>query len=392
MIKQLFSSLRTLTANKGRLLLTLLGISVGVAAVIITVTISSVGKTMLNREIDGLGMGGLSVTLNDHQAPLTEKELDNIKNMPFVSTASPLVFETTSIHFKDKYLPVYLWGIDQNAEGSISLSLVYGRFFNAGDIASDSKTCIVDEKFALTNYGTENITGKEILINSGNTSDKYEVVGIIKTGSGLLQNVMGSVIPDFIYIPYSTMQRNMASNNFTQIVVRTYDENYDSESKQLSERLSAFSSYKDAYAVSNLSRQKESLNSIIEIFSVVLSLIGGISLIVAGMNIMNVMLVAVRERTREIGIKKAIGASRSMIVAEFLTESAVISLSGGIIGIILGNAAVMTGGYILGLTIQPEMNIIWLMLIFSLVIGTIFGLYPAIKASMLKPVEALRYY
>ncbi len=378
--------------NKGRMLLTLFGIAVGAAAVIITVSIGNAGSTAIDNEIDGLGMGGLSVTITDPQAPLTDKQLSDIRQMPFVRSAMPLMFETTSIRFNDEFLPVYLWGVDQSAESTISLKIKNGRFFNAGDIASDSKVCLVDEKFADIHYGTKEITGREMIIHNGATTERYNIIGVIKTGSGLLQNVMGSVIPDFIYIPYSTMQKNLSSENFTQIVVRTVDENYSKESSVLSDRLSRETGWKDAYAVSDLSRQKDSLNNIVSIFSLVLSAVGAISLIVAGINIMNVMLVAVKERTREIGIKKSIGASPGVIIAEFLCESVIISLAGGTGGILISLLCLNAGALFLGLTISADYTIMLLMLAFSVVTGTIFGLYPAVKAASLKPVDALRYY
>ena len=378
--------------NKGRMLLTLFGIAVGAAAVIITVSIGNAGSTAIDNEIDGLGMGGLSVTITDPQAPLTDKQLSDIRQMPFVRSAMPLMFETTSIRFNDEFLPVYLWGVDQSAESTISLKIKNGRFFNAGDIVSDSKVCLVDEKFADIHYGTKEITGREMIIHNGATTERYNIIGVIKTGSGLLQNVMGSVIPDFIYIPYSTMQKNLSSENFTQIVVRTVDENYSKESSVLSDRLSRETGWKDAYAVSDLSRQKDSLNNIVSIFSLVLSAVGAISLIVAGINIMNVMLVAVKERTREIGIKKSIGASPGVIIAEFLCESVIISLAGGTGGILISLLCLNAGALFLGLTISADYTIMLLMLAFSVVTGTIFGLYPAVKAASLKPVDALRYY
>lgn len=393
MYEIILKSVRGIFSNKGRAFLTLLGIAVGIAAVIITVNISDIGKSALSDEIDGLGMGGVSVSLNNLDAPLTQSELDDIKEISYVKSAMPLIFETTNAHFQNQTQQICLFGIDQGAESTISLKLLYGRFFNLGDIATNANVCMVDQKFAQSNYGTENIIGKNITITSGNTTERYEIIGIIKTGSGLLQNVMGSIIPDFVYIPYSTMQKNLASSNFTQIVIKTDDESsYDELSEEVMQKIERKTSYKDAYAVNNLAKQKDSLNSILNIFSIVLSAIGAISLIVAGMNIMNVMLVSVKERTREIGIKKAIGATRSLIVFEFLTESAIISLCGGILGILLGNGIMYIGAAVFGLTITPQTDIMIIMLIFSIMIGTVFGIYPAIKASNLKPIDALRYY
>ena len=393
MLEIIFKSIRGVFINKGRMLLTLLGIAVGVAAVIITNNIGDCGKTALTGEIDGLGMGGLAVSPNKDSTPLTMAELEDIKSLPYVSTAMPLVFETTNVYFQDKQKPIYLFGIDQTADKSISLSLLYGRFFNSGDIAANSKICMVDQKFAADNYGTDNIVGKTIMINSGDTTDKYSIIGILKTGSGLLQNVIGNYIPDFVYIPYSTMQNNMSSNNFTQIVIKTNEfTDYDAAEKDIVKRMERQTNIKDGYTVNNLAKQKESLNNILSIFSVVLSAIGAISLLVAGLNIMNVMLVSVAEQTREIGIKKSLGASRGSIVVEFLAKSAFISLIGCFLGIAVGTVLSIIGAGILGLTLNFRADIMIVMIVFSALIGTFFGIYPAVKAASLKPVDALRYY
>ncbi len=393
MLELIIKSLRDIFANKGRMILTLSGIAVGVAAVIVTTCIGDMGKAALTGEIDSLGMGGLSVSQRKDNAPLSINELKRIQGLSYVSNAMPVIFETTNVYMKDEQKDICLFGIDQTADKTISLSLQYGRFFNTGDIASGSRICMVDQKFARENYGTENIVGKTIIINSGNTTDRYTVVGIIKTGSGLLQNLMGGLIPSFVYIPYSTMQGNLSSNNFSQIIIKTKnDTDYDTAEKDIIRRIEQTNHINNGYIINNLARQKENLDNIFDIFSAVLAAVGSISLIVAGMNIMNVMLVSVTEQTREIGIKKAIGAGKKSIILEFLTKSAVISLTGCLLGIVTGAIIAFIGSLWLGLTIALKVDIIVLMLTFSLATGIIFGIYPAWKAASLKPVDALRFY
>lgn len=386
------NALRSLLRKKGRTTLTVIGIAVGVAAVILISNISECGSSALSGEIDGLGMGGLAVSLKDTSATLSEKELDTIKELSYVEYAMPIIFETTDVYTKNEKSPVCLWGIDRTAKDVISLSLVYGRFINAGDISSSSKICMVDQKFAQSNYGTDNIVGRKITILSGGSSEEYKVVGILKTGSGLLQNMMGTYIPNFIYIPYSIMQENTHSSNYSQIAVKVKgDFDSDDAGENIIKTLERNYGAKGIYNVTNLAKQKENISNILNIITVILSAVGAVSLLVASLSIMNVMLVSVTERTREIGIKKAIGAPKKAIVCEFLTEAALLSSIGCICGIAAGMLISWIGTSILGLTLIPRIDIMIYTIIFSVITGAVFGIYPAIKASNLKPVDALRF-
>ncbi len=387
------NALKGLSRKKGRNFLTVLGIAVGVAAVVLISNISQCGSEALSSEIDGLGMSGLTISLRDTSAQLSKNELDMVKRLSYVDYAMPIVFETTDVYVRGERDSVYLWGIDQTAQDVISLSLVYGRFINSGDISSSSKICMVDQKFAQNNYGTDNIIGRKITVQSGGSRDEYKVIGVLKTGSGLLQNMMGTYIPDFVYIPYSTMQVNSHSENYSQIAVRLNDMiDSDSAGEDIEKRLKRLNGSNDSYTVTNLAKQKESINSILNIVTLILSAVGAVSLVVASLSIMNVMLVSVSERTREIGIKKAIGASKKSIIIEFLAEAALLSVLGCLLGVATGMIVSQIGTLILGLTLSIRVDIIIYTVIFSVITGTIFGIYPAIKASKLKPVDALRYY
>lgn len=391
MLEIIIKSFRNIVFNKSRSILTVFGISVGIGAVIITLMTGDIGSSALNEEIDGLGMGGLAISTKKDSAPLTDKELNSLKKLSYVRSAMPLVFDTTGAYINGVYKNIFLWGIDRNAEGAISLKLLHGRFINKGDIASKARVCMVDMKFAEEYFGSEYVAGKKIIINNGDISAPYTIVGVIKTGSGLLQNFMGNVIPDFVYIPYSTMQSNTHNKNFSQIILKTDESQYDTAENDIIKTMERETMQKELYEVNNLAKQKDSLKKILNIFSLILSAVGSISLVVAGLNIMNIMLVSVKERTREIGIKKSIGATRTRIVAEFISEAIMISLIGGIIGIAGGTGIMLLASLIMGLTFRINLIIIMLMLAFSVIIGAVFGFYPALRAASLDPVEALRY-
>ncbi len=391
MLELIINAIRGLFRKTARTLLTLSGIAVGVAAVVIVSHIGQYGNMALTAEIDGLGMGGITVSLKKQSARLSEKELDIIQALPYVEYAMPVMFEATDAYIRDKKSSICLWGIDRTAKDVISLQLLYGRFLNAGDISSRSRCCMVDRTLAVAYYGTDNVVGKKLLINNGGSGAEYEIVGVIKTGSGILQNVMGSYIPNFVYVPYTVMQSNMGSSNFSQIAVKVKEE-YDNEvaGKNIIKTMTRNADIQDAYTFVNLSRQKESISHMLRIFSSVLTAVGIISLLVAGLSIMNVMLAAVTERTREIGIKKALGASRRIIAMEFLAESVALTLTGALAGIIFGIIVSCAGAWILGLTAVLQTDIMTEVLLFSVAVGAVFGLYPALKAAGLKPVEALR--
>ncbi len=391
MLDLIVNSIKVLFRKKGRTILTLIGIAVGVASVIMINHISECGNSALTNEIDGLGIGGITVSLKKQSARLSEEELATIESLSYVDYAMPVMFESTDAYIRDKRSSIYLWGIDKTAKDVISLQLLYGRFINSGDISSDARNCMVDQTLAKAYYGSDNVVGKKILINSGGSGAEYEIVGVIKTGSGILQNMMGSYIPNFVYVPYTTMQNSMGSSNFSQIAVRVKDE-YDNETagKNIIKTMERNSNIQGAYSFTNMAQQKENISHIIQIFSVVLTAVGIVSLLVAGLSIMNVMLAAVTERTKEIGIKKALGASKRVIVTEFLAESIVLTLIGAAAGILFGTAVSWIGVSVLGLTLVVRIDIMIEILLFSMGVGVIFGIYPALKAAALKPVEALR--
>ena len=281
MLDVLYHSLKVLFRQKTRTLLTLLGIVVGTASVILINNISQCGRNALTGEIDELGMGGLSVMLKNSSASLAHKELQEIQSLSYVENAMPLMFESTDVYIHEERSPIYLWGIDKSAKDVIHLELMDGRFFNTGDVSSYAKTCLIDQKLAVSAYGTDKVVGKKLTINSGGINERYQIIGVVKTGSGLLENMMGDYIPTFMYIPYTTLQDNLNTGNSSQIAVRLKPD-YDSEeaSDKLLHTMERHT-VTGAYTVTNLAKQKENLGNIIGIFTLVLTCVGIISLFVA---------------------------------------------------------------------------------------------------------------
>ncbi len=391
MFETIFRSAKNVIVRIPHNLLTICGISVGIAAVMLTLGIGNYGSSILMREIDELGVGGLSISASRDSVPLTKNELGEIRRINYVSQAMPVVFETASVSIKGKQKKICLWGIDHNADKTISLDLICGRFFDPVDISDASRVCMIDESFALSNYGTDNVTGKYLTISSGDTTSDYKITGVLKTGSGLLESFMGNVIPDFIYIPYSTLQNNLAYRNYSQVVLKL-DDSVDPEAAEadIKKTIERKTGVKDGYTINNLAKQKDSIDNIIRIFTLVITSLGAVSLFVAGLNIMNVMLASVSERTGEIGIKKAIGASNCQILTEFICESIVISFLGCFLGLSGSSIVLLSISVFFGLTIIPDIVIMFILMFFAMLTGAAFGSYPAIKAASLKPVEALR--
>ena len=395
MIDMVRCAVRNLGRKKVRSALTIMGISIGVASVIMIGNISQCGTNAINTELDSLGLSGLSIstsTFGDTAISLTQDDLDLVCSNHSVAQAMPIMMENTQAYDKkSNELNTLLWGIDAKANQIISLKVIHGRCINNSDVNLAGNVCMVDQNFSKTMYQREDIVGKKIPILCGGAVEDYEVVGVIKTGSGLLQNMIGNYIPNFIYIPYTTMQDAIGRKSFDQIAVKVNpDVDVDAAGNEIVSTLARVNGFNEGYHANNLSKQKEGLSNLLNIVTVILSAVGAISLLVASLSIMTVMLVSVNERTREIGIKKSIGARRRTIMLEFLLEALLLSLIGCVIGAIVGNLVSYLGALYVGISLGVRLDIILLAMGFSVFTGVIFGVYPAAKASNLRPVDALR--
>lgn len=387
------SAVKNLRRRRLRTFLTICSIAIGLTAVVLIFTISGYGKMALNQELESMGLGGIMVSRdpfsNDAKMDRTT-ELSVIQQMEGVEEAVPVVAEYSKLVLRNLITETIIWGIDQGEGQMISLKLLFGRLLQNPDVAQCQKVCIVDEALAQKIYKRSNIVGKTIRLELQNQYEEFEIIGVVASGGNLLQNVLSGYIPYFVYIPYTTLQQMTGNQDFNQIAITLKD---DYEANQQGDRIVETLNRLDGsqcYRFDNISTQTDKLKNMMDILSFVLAVIAAISLLVAGIGIMTVMLVSVSERTKEIGIKKAIGASRKMILKEFLAESFTISLCGGIIGILSGLMLSFIISFLLGVPLILEWNSYGISFLFTVGIGVIFGLYPAIRASALRPVEALK--
>lgn len=371
-----------------RTLLTISSIAIGTAMVVLVICIGGVGTQAIHNELESMGIDGLSVSSADG---LTVSALASIRCLSAVRQAMPLSLQFAAAAVGNVEYSVVGCGIDSGADQVISLQLLHGRMLSSQDVAAQTSVCVVDEALAKEAFGRTNVVGQNLTLYYEDGMLETTVVGVSATGSSLLQNVT-SLIPYMVYVPYTTQQSVTGVYSFDQIAVRLREgqEATVAEAAILRALERTGEEYGDLNT-EDLATQRARLDSMANILSLILTAIGGVSLLVSGFGILTVMLSSVNERTREIGIKKAIGATRVRIMAEFLAGAFLMSFCGALVGFLVGCGVIGVGCMLFGLS--PVFPIIRLLAVFALtlVLGTAFGAYPAYQAASLRPVEALRY-
>lgn len=395
-------ALTSLKANKLRSLLTMLGIIIGVGAVIamisvgmgvkknVTDSIASLGSNMLIVSPGSSNRGGIrsaagsNITLKYSDAEAIGKK---IKNIDYVS---PTVSSSYQIVYGNQNWNSSVRGVTPEYMAIQSLTVQTGSFITENDLNKRNRVAVIGPTVASNLFESVNPVGKNIRVNNS----PYKVIGVLESKG---QSSMGQDQDDVVIIPITTAQERMLGITYIQSINVQVSEQSKMDQVQaeietlLRQRHHITAGKEDDFSVRNLTSLMETMNQTTTMITLLLGSIAGISLVVGGIGIMNIMMVSVTERTREIGIRKALGATFSNIMMQFLIESVVISVIGGIIGIVIG-CAVSKGISIVGdfstvITILP----ILVSFFFSVGIGLFFGIYPARKAAKLDPIEALRY-
>ncbi|NRG30936.1 ABC transporter permease [Niallia circulans] len=380
---------KNIAMNKLRAVLTMLGIIIGVAAVIALTSLGMGASNSVSDDIAGLGTTTVSVNLSgnsseeevvDYDELMAFAEFDEVKAVsPTVTTSSTLKNGTTSSS------GVTVTGVTTSYEEVQDITLQSGRNVMDIDLDNRNKVVVLGDNIASELFGFTNPVDKTVQID-GTT---FKVIGVLAEKG---EELTGSV-DDSVLIPFTTAQRFIGQTYVTSATVLMTDEDSVKMgmAKMKQELYNQFDGDETSYSVRNQSSVSEALDSVSNTMTLLLAGIASISLIVGGIGIMNIMLVSVTERTREIGIRKAIGARKKDIMLQFLIEAIVLSALGGILGAAIGIAS----ADILSSTLEMTSQITWWIVggsvSFSVLIGIIFGIFPANKASNLSPLEALRY-
>ena len=391
----------SLIANKLRSLLTMLGIIIGVAAVIALVSIGNGVKQDIENSISSLGSNLLVVLPGAPRTPgarpsqgsmksLKISDYEAIAKLEGVKAASPMTNGSYVVIYQNKNWTTSVAGVNSNFQDVNNWTMTSGRFFSDKNVQNRERVAVVGQTVVKNLFTDEDPVGKEIRVKN----IPFRVIGVLKSkGNG----TMGNDQDDTVLIPYTTSMERVEGIDYLRrvYVVAKDDEGIDRLQADIENLLRVRHNIKDTnlddFNIQNMKSIMETVAQTTGTFTLFLGAVAAISLVVGGIGIMNIMLVSVTERTREIGVRKALGATYSVIVTQFLIEAVVISLIGGFIGIAFGIGASKVIGMVSGMSTVVSVPTIIMSFAFSMAIGLIFGIYPARKAAKLNPIDALHY-
>ncbi|MBQ4530932.1 MAG: ABC transporter permease [Lachnospiraceae bacterium] len=394
-------ALDNIRANKGRSVLTMLGIIIGISSVIMIISLGNGAKGQISDELNGIAGGQVYLYANTRdeslENPITYDDMMAIKEQVEhvkAITIDEMMFGNTSSS-KGEF-EVYCDMGTEDLKYVMNSELKYGSYFTNSDVVSANNVCVIDETSAVTLFGTSDVVGMDIDVTLYGYTRSFRIVGVSKVEDGdFFSMSYGSDIIT-LEIPYTTADAiiGYTRDEFEAVYVVAEEPKY---SKQVAEDAIRLLEKRnkcagqDAYLVQSFEDEMGSIMQVLDLVTYFIVFVAAISLLVGGIGVMNIMLVSVTERTREIGIRKALGARTRSIMMQFLAESAIITLIGGAIGIVLG----IGGAELICLVapISPRLSVSTVVIatLFSSGVGIFFGIYPAKKAAKMSPIEALRF-
>lgn len=415
-IKIAVFSIRT---NMMRSILTMLGIIIGVASVIAIITVGNGGKNFVVDLMSDMSSGAVSIQVStgaSESERITKEDIEDIKKIETIKYASPLDYKIGSAFTDNESAMCLALSGNEDLSKVMNISMRRGRFFTEEENKNGSKVCVITELGALAMFNKIDCTGEYINFKLSGQTVKLQIIGVTSADLSASTSSANSSVSMFSQASFSsasdnpmmaigsqmiaivtpiTVTDNISGNsgNYDMLYVMAADEeNADTVGNAAKNILYAkhgnFGS--DVYTVMNMEAYTEMVDKIINVFTTFVAGISAIALLVGGIGVMNIMLVSVTERTREIGIRKALGAKTSTIMFQFLTESIILCVIGGLVGFIIGVLMAAGVAEFAGITIKIEATTILIAVGFSSAVGIFFGLYPARKAAKMLPIEALR--
>lgn len=399
-LESIAQALESLRANKLRSILTMLGVIMGVFSIITIMAIGNATEEYIDSQFERIGanllqIGYKNITV-DRGEWLQIEDIATIKKAaPEIRNVSTIIQNMGSLRMDTKTRDALVYGTTAQYKDFTPMEMAAGRFLSDFDVSSRTKVVVVDEYFAKRYFNKIDIVGEIVRFKTpSGTNYNLKIIGVTKAENDLMAGMLDNEnMPTYIYMPITTVQQMYYNNKRLDSIMVSLDNDvdYTEVGNRIVRALELSKGKEDIYMSYSTQDTQKIFSSIIGVISGVLLVIAVITLIVGGIGIVNILLVSVTERIREIGIRKALGAQKKDIVLQFITESIIMTGISGLIGIILG----VIGGNIIAqvVNIPPVVDVPVVVMAFlgSVLLGLIFGVYPAKKAADLDPIESLRY-
>ncbi|HOM01477.1 MAG TPA: ABC transporter permease [Acetivibrio sp.] len=398
-VESVRQALDSLKANKLRSILTMLGIIMGVFSIITIMAIGNATEEYINSQFEKIGANVLTIGYKNMNVDSDERlyleDIETVKKAAReIKNVTTYIQRSGSFRMDTKTRSALVYGTTAQYKDITPMEMAAGRFFTDFDVSSRLKVVVVDEYFAKRYFNKVDIVGEVVQFKAPSGNYKLKVIGVTKSTNDAMASIMDNEdFPTKVYMPITTVQQMYYNNKTLDSILVTLDKevDYKEVGNRIVRALEISKGKKDIYMTYSTQDSQKILSSIIGVVSTVLLVIAVITLVVGGIGIINILLVSVTERIREIGIRKALGAQKRDIIFQFITESIIMTGISGSIGIFLG----VMGGNIISqvINIPPVVDVPVIIGAFlgSVVLGLVFGVYPAKKAADLDPIESLRY-